>query len=93
LEAAFHCACLLGACFFALPLFSGAGLGFCQLTPAVSMLRWFTVYFLILWSSLIWVLLTGSRDDLCDPLPALLQGVAYHLPTLGLSIFPVFVYW
>jgi hypothetical protein len=40
-----------------------------------------------------WVLLTGSADEPCDPLHALLWGVAYRLPTLGLPAFPVFVYW
>jgi hypothetical protein len=39
-----------------------------------------------------WVLLTGSGGELCDPLPALLQGVAYYLPALGIPAFPVFVY-
>jgi hypothetical protein len=39
-----------------------------------------------------WMLLTGSGNELCDPLPALLQGVAYHAPALGLPAFPVFVY-
>jgi hypothetical protein len=33
-----------------------------------------------------------SGDDFCDPLPAMLQGVAYRLPSLGLLAFPVFVY-
>jgi hypothetical protein len=31
-----------------------------------------------------WLLLSGSRDQLCDPLYSLLQGVAYHPPTLHL---------
>jgi hypothetical protein len=39
-----------------------------------------------------WVLITGSGDELFDPLPAMLWGVAYHTPTLGLPNFPVFVY-
>jgi hypothetical protein len=41
---------------------------------------------------LLWVLLTGSGDELCDLLPALLQGVAYCPSTLCLPVFPVFVY-
>jgi hypothetical protein len=36
----------------------------------------------------LWVLLTGSGDKLCGPLPALLQAVAYHLPAVGLPAFP-----
>jgi hypothetical protein len=39
-----------------------------------------------------WVLLTGSEDDIYDMLPALLWGMAYRLPALGLLAFPVFVY-
>jgi hypothetical protein len=39
-----------------------------------------------------WVLLTESGDELCDPLSALLWGMAYYQPTLGLPAFPVFVY-
>jgi hypothetical protein len=35
------------------------------------------------------VLLTGSGDELFGWLPALLQGVAYHLPAVGLPAFPV----
>jgi hypothetical protein len=41
----------------------------------------------------LWVLLTGSGDELCDLLPALLWGVAYRQPTLHLPASPVFVYW
>jgi hypothetical protein len=40
----------------------------------------------------LWVLLTSSRNELCDPLPALLWGVAYRLPALCLPVFLVFVY-
>jgi hypothetical protein len=39
-----------------------------------------------------WMLLSGSGDELCDPLPALLWGVAYGPPALSLPAFPVFVY-
>jgi hypothetical protein len=39
----------------------------------------------------LWILLTSSGDELCGSLAALLQAVAYHLPTLGLSAFqPLF---
>jgi hypothetical protein len=39
------------------------------------------------------MLLTGSGDELCGPRPALFQAVPYHLPTIGLSAFPFFVYY
>jgi hypothetical protein len=35
------------------------------------------------------MLLTGSGDELCGLLSALFQAVAYHLPTVGPSPFPV----
>jgi hypothetical protein len=41
----------------------------------------------IIW---LWMLLTGSGDELCGPLYALFQAVAYHLPTVGPSVL---VYW
>jgi hypothetical protein len=31
-----------------------------------------------------WMLLTGSGDEFCDPLPSLLRGVAYCPPALSL---------
>jgi hypothetical protein len=33
----------------------------------------------------LWMLLTGSGDELCGLLPALIQEAAYHLPTVGPS--------
>jgi hypothetical protein len=41
----------------------------------------------------LWMLLTGSGDDLCGSLSALFQEAVYHPPTTGPSSFPVFVYW
>jgi hypothetical protein len=38
------------------------------------------------------MLLTGSGGDLCGPLTAPFQAAAYHLPSVGLSAFPAFVY-
>jgi hypothetical protein len=32
----------------------------------------------------IWMPFSDSGDELCDPLPSLLQGVAFHPPTLSL---------
>jgi hypothetical protein len=43
----------------------------------------------IIW---LWMLLTGSGDELCGSLSALFQAAAYHLPTISPSAFPVFVY-
>jgi hypothetical protein len=40
----------------------------------------------------LWVLLSGSGDEFCDLLPALLWGVAFCLLALGLPAFPIFVY-
>jgi hypothetical protein len=37
-----------------------------------------------------WVLLTGSGDDFCGLLPALLQAVAYHLTAVGIPAFLAF---
>jgi hypothetical protein len=36
----------------------------------------------------LWVLLTGSGDKFCGPLPALLQGVVYHWLAVSLPTFP-----
>jgi hypothetical protein len=38
------------------------------------------------------MLLTGSGDEFCGPLPALLQAVTYHLPAVSPSAF-LAVYW
>jgi hypothetical protein len=60
--------------------------------PAVSVLSRFTVcqFCRAFW---VWVLLTGSAREFCDPLPALLQGVAYCPSVLSLPAFSMFVYW
>jgi hypothetical protein len=43
---------------------------------------------------LFWMLLPDSGEQPCDPLPALLQGVAYHLPTLSLHCLScVYLLW
>jgi hypothetical protein len=41
----------------------------------------------------LWMLLTGSGDELCGPLPALSQVVAYQWPAVGPPAFLAFVYW
>jgi hypothetical protein len=33
--------------------------------------------------ALVWMLLTGSEDELCGQIPALFQAVAYHRPTVS----------
>jgi hypothetical protein len=40
----------------------------------------------------LWMLLTGSGDELCGLLSALFQAVAYHPPSVSQSAFPAFVY-
>jgi hypothetical protein len=83
---------MLGAYFFAPPTFSGLGSVFHQ-PPLLSIcydgLLFVFQFCRVIW---LWVLFTGSGDELCDPLPALLQEVAFHQPALCLSAFPVFVY-
>jgi hypothetical protein len=41
----------------------------------------------------LWLLLSGSRDELLELLPALIQAAAYHPPAITPSAFPSFVYW
>jgi hypothetical protein len=88
---AFHCVCLLGACLFALPPFSGAKSVIHQSSPLLSVccdaLLFVSQFCRGVW---LWVLLTGSGDELCGLLLALLQAVAYHLPAVGLPTFPTF---
>jgi hypothetical protein len=36
----------------------------------------------------LWVLLSGSGDGFCGPIPALLKAVAYHVPTIDPPAFP-----
>jgi hypothetical protein len=52
--------------------------------PAVCVWLQFTVCFSVCGAVQFWMLLSGSGDHLCDPLPALLLRVAYCLPTLSL---------
>jgi hypothetical protein len=39
------------------------------------------------------MLLSGSGDQLCNPLPALLCGVAYHWPALSLPCLSCVCLW
>jgi hypothetical protein len=83
---------MLGVYSFALPSFSGAGSVFHQ-HPLLSVCYDSSLFvFQFCGAVWLWVLLTGSGDELCDLLPALLWGVAYRQPTLHLPASPVFVY-
>jgi hypothetical protein len=55
---------------------------------AFSELWWFAVWFSVLRAVWLWVLLSGSGDELCGPLSALLHTWAYHPPAVGLPAFP-----
>jgi hypothetical protein len=75
---------MLGAYFFAPPPFTGSGSVFHQ--PLLLSVCYESSLFVFqfygeIW---LWVLLTGSGDELCDTLPALLQGVAYPPPAFSL---------
>jgi hypothetical protein len=83
----FHCAWLLGACVFASLHFSGAASSL--LSVCCDGLLFIFQFCCVVW---LCVLLTGSGDELCGPLPALFQTVADHMPALGPSAFPAFVY-
>jgi hypothetical protein len=57
------------------------------------MLCWFADCFSVLHHRLtLGIAYFGSGDELCGPLSALFQAVAYHLLAVGLPAFPVFVY-
>jgi hypothetical protein len=85
---------MLGTYFFALPLPLGQGQGSVT-TPLLSVcydgLLFIFQFCRAVW---LWVLLTGSEDELCDLLPALFWGVAYCLLASwsGFPSFPEFVY-
>jgi hypothetical protein len=75
------------------PSFSGAGSVFHQ-PPLLSVCYDSSLFvFQFCMAVRLWVLLSDSGDELWDLLPSLFQGVAYHLPALGLPSFPVFVCW
>jgi hypothetical protein len=67
--------------FFATSPFSGAGC--VPPTPPLSVF-YYSLLFVFQFCRAVWfwMLLSGSGDDLCDPIPTL--GVAYHLPALSL---------
>jgi hypothetical protein len=83
---------VLGVCFFAPPPFSGIGSVFHQLLLLSMGYDSLLLVFQFCGAVRFRMLLTGSGDELCDPLPALIQRVAYRLPALGLPAFPAFVY-
>jgi hypothetical protein len=96
LELAFCCACLLGFAVWgliSLPRPLSLGHGQYSGSPPALCNDGLLFVFQFCGEVWLWGLLTGSEDELCDPLPALLWGVAYHLPALGLPAFSVFVFW
>jgi hypothetical protein len=58
-----------------------------------ALLWWFCWHFQFCSVLLLWMLFTGSGDELCGPLSALFYTVAYHLSPIGPPASPVFVYW
>jgi hypothetical protein len=93
LELGFLCVGLLGACFFASLLFSGARSEICQLAPSYHLVM------LVCWLFFNFVMsfdfgccsLAQEMSFMDHYLPY--QAAAYHLPTVSSSAFPVFVYW
>jgi hypothetical protein len=83
----------LGFYFFALPPFSGVGSVFYQLSLLSMFYDSLLFAFQFCEAVWFWVLLSGSEDELCDPLPALLCGVAYCLSAVSHPAFLVFVCW
>jgi hypothetical protein len=88
LEVVIHCSCLLVACFFALPPFSGARSVICHKAPCCQHVVMIHCLFFNFVEPFDWVLLKGSGDEFCGPLPALFQVEAYRLPTVSLPSFP-----
>jgi hypothetical protein len=93
LELSFHCPWLLGACFFTLLPFFVASQWSLSQPPAVACCDGLLIISQFCRAIWLCVLLTGSGDEFCGPLPTLFQAVAYHLPTVSPSSFPAFVYW
>jgi hypothetical protein len=94
LELGFPCVGLLGDLFLCLILFlwgkvrgpsAGSLLSVCY-AGLMTVFQFCNVIWL-------WMLLTGSGDELCEPLSVLFQAPAYHPPTVSLSAIPDFVYW
>jgi hypothetical protein len=72
----------LGGYFFALPLFSGASSVF-HPPPLLSVLDYSSLFdFQFCRAVQFWMLFSCLGNQLCDPLPALLWGVAYSPPAL-----------
>jgi hypothetical protein len=88
LELGFCCVGLLGACFFALPHFSGMRSEIHQLGPC-----WFPDCFSSLQHCLTLDVAHWLRRCFCGSLFALFQAAAHHLPTVSPSVFLDFVYW
>jgi hypothetical protein len=93
---AYRCVCLLRVqCWGFIPLLQPLSLGRFSVPPAPSAVLdrlQFTACFSILWGSWFWMLLSGSGDQLCDPLPALLWVVAYCPLTSVFTAFLLIIY-
>jgi hypothetical protein len=91
LELSFHCAWLLGACFFASPLFPGQvqwSISWLLLSVCCDGLLIIFQFCSIIW---LWVLLTGSGDELCGHyLPFFRQRLITHLLLALLPFQPLF---
>jgi hypothetical protein len=92
MELGFCCVGLLGACVFASPPFSGVRSEISQPAPychCVMLVCWLFLNF----AAFDFGCCLLSANELCGPLSILFQAVAYHLPAVEPSAFPVFVYW
>jgi hypothetical protein len=75
------------------PLSLGQGQRSVSQIPDVSVLCWFADYFSVLQFHLTLDVAHWLRTHLCGLLSALFQAVAYYLPSVSPSAFPVLVYW
>jgi hypothetical protein len=85
---AFRCACLPGACFFALPPFSGGRSVISQLAPCCQCLWWFAVYFSILQSHLMLDVARWFRRWTLWSATCPISGSSLSPTTSGLPAFP-----
>jgi hypothetical protein len=75
------------------PLFLRQGQWSFSWPPAIRLLWWFADFLQFCSVVWLWLLFTGSGDEICGLPPVLFQAVAYHLSTASPSSFSAFVYW